>query len=99
MQGIKMPTKIQTTGSLSWRARGGFVKFLYKECYMPDLYYWYKYAKDNLNGKTVVDVRYMTEEEVENMGWGRKAIVIIFNDGSYIFPSSDDEGKIGRAHV
>jgi len=60
---------------------------------MPDLNYWNKYAKDNLNGKTVVDVRYMTEEEVENMGWGRKAIVIIFNDGSYIFPSSDDEGN------
>ena len=35
----------------------------------------------------------MTDEEAENIGWDRKALVIRFDDGSLIFASQDDEGN------
>lgn len=46
-----------------------------------------------LVGKTIGAVRYMTDEEMRNMYWHRKCVVIIFTDGTYIFPSMDDEGN------
>jgi hypothetical protein len=35
----------------------------------------------------------MTEKEMEGLGWYSKALVIIFTDGTYLFPSADDEGN------
>jgi len=57
---------------------------------MPD---WNKFASDNLVGKKIVAAHYMTDKETENMGWDRKALIIRFDDGSLIFPSTDDEGN------
>jgi len=55
--------------------------------------YWSKQANDRLAGKTIREARYLTEEEANNLGWEESALVIFFTDGSYIFPSSDDEGN------
>lgn len=55
--------------------------------------YWEKQISEFLVGKTIAKVRYLTEEEVDYLGWYRKALVIEFTDGSYIFPSADDEGN------
>lgn len=55
--------------------------------------YWVKYAKDNLVGKTIKSVRYMFDEEIENLSWGGSSLVIEFTDGTIIFPSTDDEGN------
>lgn len=46
-----------------------------------------------LEGKTIKEVRYMTQEEQDLYHWDSKAVVIFFTDGSYIFPSSGDEGN------
>lgn len=46
-----------------------------------------------LKGKTVKRVRYMTVEEVADMGWHAAAPVIEFTDGSWILASADDEGN------
>jgi len=54
---------------------------------------WTKYGVDRLVGKRVVAVRYMDKEECEHMGWESRPIAIFFNDGSFIFPSRDDEGN------
>jgi hypothetical protein len=35
----------------------------------------------------------MTEKEMEGLGWYSKALVIIFTDGTYMFPSADEEGN------
>jgi len=59
--------------------------------------HWNKYAKDRLVGRSVVSVRYLTAEEAEDMGWYSRSLVIAFDDGSYIFPSQDDEGNDGGA--
>ena len=46
-----------------------------------------------LKYKTVMKVRYLTDQEVINFGWSKSPLVIIFDDGSYIFAQSDDEGN------
>jgi len=46
-----------------------------------------------LKGKTIANVRYLTDAEMKQMMWYNKAIVIIFTDGTYMFPSADDEGN------
>ncbi len=50
-------------------------------------------AKKALVGKTVANVRYMTEMEANKTGFNRRALIIEFDDGTYIFPSQDDEGN------
>lgn len=54
---------------------------------------WTNDVKNALVGKTVKEVRYMTEKEKESMMWYNKPIVIIFDDGTAIYPSADDEGN------
>ena len=55
--------------------------------------YWEEYATKHLKGRTIEDVRYLTDEEMKGMGWHNKSIVIELNDGSLLFPSRDDEGN------
>ena len=57
-----------------------------------------KKAKDLLLGKTVVDVRYMTEQEQDDCYIYNKPVVITLADNKgkneiTIFPMSDDEGN------
>lgn len=59
--------------------------------------YWTKYGNDNLKGKVVQSVRYLSKEEQEEMDWYNRPIVISFTDGTIIFPSQDDEGNDGGA--
>lgn len=54
---------------------------------------WEKYAKKHLVGKKVSQVRYLSKKECDGMGWDAKALVIQFDDGTIVFPSSDDEGN------
>ena len=56
--------------------------------------FWNKRAKV-LVGKTIKEVRYMTDKEAEDFMWYKKPIVIVFTDGSYIIPQMDDEGNDG----
>lgn len=47
-------------------------------------------------GKAISDVRKPTDEELEQWGWDNihgTAAVIVFDDGSIIYPSQDDEGN------
>jgi hypothetical protein len=54
---------------------------------------WGNDASILLKGKTVKDVRYLKDNELEGLAWDRSTLVIFFDDGSYIFASSDDEGN------
>jgi hypothetical protein len=58
--------------------------------------FWNKRAQV-LVGKTIKEVRYMTDEEAEEAMWYSKPLVIFFTDGTYIFPQKDDEGNDGGA--
>ena len=57
--------------------------------------HWNDFAKTNLIGKSIKAVRYMSKVEADNMGWSSRPLAIFFNDGSFIFPSMDDEGNDG----
>jgi hypothetical protein len=54
---------------------------------------WEKNASALLLNRTIVKVRYMSSEEVEDLGWDSKAIVLHLDDGTIIYPSRDDEGN------
>jgi hypothetical protein len=46
-----------------------------------------------LKGRKIVNVRWMDDQEVEDMGWYGSAVVIQLDDGTLLFPSRDDEGN------
>ena len=54
---------------------------------------WTRFAMKKLLGRKVAQVRYLTLEEQQDMGWLNNPLVIIFDDGSFIFPMADDEGN------
>jgi hypothetical protein len=54
---------------------------------------WTEKANKQLKGRTIVAVRYLTDKEIENMGWEQKCLVLQLDDGNLIFPSMDDEGN------
>lgn len=56
--------------------------------------FWNKRAK-SLVGKTIKECRYMTDKEVDDFGFYKKPVVILFTDGTYIIPMMDDEGNDG----
>ena len=58
---------------------------------------WTKQIADFLVGKTIKEVRYMTQKECTDMMWYNRPLAIFFTDGTYIFPSADDEGNDGGA--
>lgn len=46
-----------------------------------------------LVGKTIVEVRYINDKEMNGLMWDRKSLAIFFKDGTYMIPSQDDEGN------
>lgn len=44
-------------------------------------------------GRKIVGARYMLPNEARNHGWHRRPLVLILDDGTAIYPSSDDEGN------
>lgn len=56
---------------------------------------WNMKAKAVLEGKTIVEVRYMNDQEMEMMGWYSRPICFFLNDGTCCMLSSDEEGNDG----
>jgi hypothetical protein len=50
-----------------------------------------------LQGRKIVDARYMTQKEADQMGWYSRPLVLILDDGNLLYPSADDEGNDGGA--
>jgi len=59
--------------------------------------HWWEKAEKDFVGKKIVGVRYMSSKECEDMGWDSCPICLLLDDGTYIFPSRDDEGNDGGA--
>jgi hypothetical protein len=57
--------------------------------------HWLEVAKKQLLFKRIVNVRYLTKKESEDMGWSGRPIAFQLNDGNWIYPSADDEGNEG----
>ena len=54
---------------------------------------WQKKAAEVLCGRKIVSVRYMYENESEQLGWYSRSLVLTLDDGTLVFPSADDEGN------
>jgi hypothetical protein len=64
-----------------------------KKAGLPSTEIWRVLCGEKLIGRTIMEVRYLTDEEMESLGWYEKSLVIIFENGEFIFPSADDEGN------
>lgn len=54
---------------------------------------WTTIAKQQLEGRTIVAVRYMSIEEMEQLGWTNRSVMLQLDDGNLVWPSMDDEGN------
>ena len=59
---------------------------------------WQRHCQKLLEGKTIKQVRYLTENEMENNMWYKNPLLIEFTDGTAIVSQSDDEGNDGGAY-
>jgi hypothetical protein len=50
-----------------------------------------------LKGKTIKTCRYMTDAEMQKMRWDNCPLLIIFTDGTIMYASQDDEGRMTKA--
>lgn len=50
-------------------------------------------CKKQLLGRTIKNIRFMTEEEREANGWSNRGIVIVLDDNHILYPMADDEGN------
>jgi hypothetical protein len=57
--------------------------------------YWNEQAKKLLEGKKIVSVRYMTNQEAEENGIDAKPISFKLDTGEVVVVQSDDEGNNG----
>lgn len=55
--------------------------------------HWELYVTKALFGRKIVAARYLNDAEMENLGWDKSGIVLLLDDGNYIYPSRDDEGN------
>lgn len=55
--------------------------------------FWVDKISKELVGKKIKSIRYMSDEEQEDIGWYSKAAVIELDNGTIMYPSQDDEGN------
>ena len=59
--------------------------------------HWTKEAEEQLLGRKIVKVRYMSRDEADDLGWYSRPVVMQLDDGNLIYCSCDDEGNDGGA--
>ena len=59
--------------------------------------HWQDKANKMLVGKKIVKVQWMSDKEIEEIGWHSKPVCMQLDDGTWIFPMADDEGNDGGA--
>lgn len=54
---------------------------------------WTRDVAKVLVGRKIVGVRYLTNEEKDELGWHARAVVLELDNGVLVYPSQDDEGN------
>ena len=57
--------------------------------------YWVKVAEKELLNRKIVEVRYLSKEEADDIGWYKRPLVFRLDDDNWIVPQMDDEGNDG----
>ena len=58
---------------------------------------WQDKAEKILVGRKIVKVEWFSDKEAKEWMWYSKPIAMLLDDGTWIFPSADDEGNNGGA--
>ena len=58
---------------------------------------WYKKASKVFLGRKIVKIEWLSDKEMNEMGWYNRPICLLLDDGTWIFPMADDEGNNGGA--
>ena len=58
---------------------------------------WTANAVELLQGKKIVEVRYLSDEEMQGNSWHKRHICFVLDSGDICVLSSDDEGNNGGA--
>ena len=58
---------------------------------------WKTKIEKYLKGRTIVKIEYCSEKESELQGWHNQPIQILLDNGTWLTPTSDDEGNNGGA--
>ncbi len=61
----------------------------------PIVKQWSDKAREVLKGKTIIEARYLNDDEMEQMGWYSRPLCFFLNDGTSCILSCDDEGNDG----
>lgn len=56
---------------------------------------WNALATNELLNRKIVKVRYLTQQECDDMMWDHRPVAMLLDNGVWIFPSADDEGNNG----
>lgn len=54
---------------------------------------WEEKANKLLAGRTITEIRYMTQDEVDAFGWRHAALILMLDDYSTLLVMADDEGN------
>ena len=58
---------------------------------------WIKKINKYLVGRQIVKIEYCPKKEMEHQGWHNRPIQILLDNGTWLTPTSDDEGNNGGA--
>tara|TARA_Y100000310_G_scaffold271436_1_gene285932 strand:+ start:2472 stop:2759 length:288 start_codon:yes stop_codon:yes gene_type:complete len=58
---------------------------------------WTKKASDELVGRKIAKVEWLTSGEAKEAGWYKRPLVLVLDNGAWIYPMADDEGNDGGA--
>jgi hypothetical protein len=56
---------------------------------------WTILSNNVLKGRTITEVRYLDDEEMQMMKWSKRPICFQLDNGTICFMSTDDEGNDG----
>ena len=54
---------------------------------------WTEHARQHLQGRTIVKVEYMEDDEARELDWSELPLVLTLDDGTVLVPMRDDEGN------
>lgn len=61
--------------------------------------HWTNVATKLLRGRTIVQVRYVTDEEIQDTYFAKRGLQIVLDNGTILYPMQDDEGNdFGAVH-
>lgn len=54
---------------------------------------WAETARTHLKGRTIIEVFYLPDDEVEDLGWDASGLVLLLDNQTQVLVQQDDEGN------